>query len=365
MRKPKTNAREFIRTWKHDPPERARTLAAEMYTDPEVFRLEQEHLFGGKTWLAVGGLHELPEPGSYFTTSIAGQPLLLVRDQEDRVRGFFNVCPHRGGMLASDACGKFGQSIQCQYHGWSFALDGALRKARGFEEVEDFDPSDFGLRALRTETWAHFIFVSLDPETPPLMEFLGDMPERLARYGIGDKVYAFTQEYEERANWKIVWENGAELYHLPFIHPQLPVIRESHDEVPGGNYSIGVNGSRESVNGATGRLPTIDVNIFPNLNLVADEGAFVAAYVIPHAVDRTGWRIDGYFRPDRLGDAKYKEMYMEASDSINVQDVPLNETVHRNLQSLGYDQGRLSVRWETQIHHFQKLLMAHLREAAA
>ncbi len=360
----RTSAQEYIDQWVPMPVEKAETMVATMYTDPEVFKLEQERLFGGKTWLAIGGLHQLDGPGSYFTTSIAGQPLLIVKDQDDRVRAFFNVCPHRGGMLASDACGSMGRSIQCQYHGWSFGLDGALRTARDFEGVEDFDPDQFGLRALQADTWEQFIFVSFSPDAPPLLEFLGDMPERLERYKIGEKVHAFTQEYEERANWKLVWENAAELYHLPFIHPQLPVAKGTHDEVRGGNYSIGVSGPPESVDGANGTLPYLDVNLFPNFNIVGDDRSFVVAYIVPHAVDRTGWRLDGYAPQNLANDERFKEGYMASTDGVNVQDIPLNESVHRNLQSFGFDQGRLSVRWESQIHHFQNLLMGHLRDGS-
>src|SRR5579862_879531 len=151
---------------------RAWTLPASLYFEPEAFAEERTKIFS-RTWQVAGHSAQVAAPGDYFTTELAGEPLLLVRGTDHQLRGFYNVCRHRAGPPA-EGCGSR-KLFRCGYHGWTYGLDGALISATEIEGVEGFRPEDFALAAVRVEEWFNFVFVNLDPEAPPLREGLGEL----------------------------------------------------------------------------------------------------------------------------------------------------------------------------------------------
>ena len=136
------------------------------------------------------------------------------------LRAFYNVCRHRGTAVVEEACGK-AVRFQCPYHAWIYDLEGKLVRAKHTEDLDDFSFDGFGLVTVRLETWQGFVFVSLDPEAPPLERWLGD----LSRISPGSTSVACgsptPMTYEVDANWKFIAENYSECYHCPGIHPQL------------------------------------------------------------------------------------------------------------------------------------------------
>src|SRR6266404_7329796 len=148
------------------------TLPARFYFDPEVFHRERESIFC-RTWQVVGHSDQLANPGDYITTEIAGEPLLLVRNANRELRGFYNVCRHRAGPPAT-GCGSR-KVFRCGYHGWTYGLDGRLLNAPEFEGVEDFRASDFGLVPVRAEEWGAWVFVNLDKNAEPLHPSLREL----------------------------------------------------------------------------------------------------------------------------------------------------------------------------------------------
>ena len=136
---------------------------------PEFYELERQAIFK-KTWLNVGRVEEVPRAGRYFTKELqcAGTSVIIVRDKEGLVRGFHNICRHRGNKLVwndypaeetSGVCRQF----TCKYHGWRYDLDGSLNFVQQESEFFDLDKADYGLVPVQTEVWQGFIFVNLDP----------------------------------------------------------------------------------------------------------------------------------------------------------------------------------------------------------
>ena len=138
---------------------RAWTLPATLYYDPAVYDAEKERIFA-TTWQVIGHRDQVANPGDYFTTEVTGEPLLLARDANARLRGFYNVCRHRAGPVA-EGCGTR-KLFRCGYHGWTYGLDGALISATEIEGVENFCAKDFALKPVRVEEWFNLIFVNLD-----------------------------------------------------------------------------------------------------------------------------------------------------------------------------------------------------------
>ena len=137
----------------------AKTLPQRYFVSPEMFAKEQAEIFA-KEWLLVGHQNQLKKSGDFFLATIAGESLIVVRDQKSEVRAFYNVCRHRGTRLKEEACGH-SSTIQCPYHAWTYALDGRLIGAPHMDDVPGFDKSDYALHRVNLGVWEGFIFVNL------------------------------------------------------------------------------------------------------------------------------------------------------------------------------------------------------------
>ena len=133
-------------------------------------------------WQYAGRTDEVAEPGSFCATRAGHVPVVLVRDEEDELRAFLNVCRHRGSIVC-EGSGKR-STLQCPYHAWTYGLDGRLITAPRSNREGGIETDELGLVPLRAETWGPFVFVSPDPDAGPLAEFLEDVPERVAAAGI-------------------------------------------------------------------------------------------------------------------------------------------------------------------------------------
>src|SRR5438128_6935830 len=151
----------------------AKSLPRKYFVSTDVFAKEQSEILS-KRWLLVGHQSQIPKPGDYFLAAIAGESVIVTRDQKSQVRGFYNVCRHRGTRLKEDACGH-ASTIQCPYHAWTYRLDGRLVGAPHMDEVPGFDKADYSWRALNLALWEGFIFINLDENAMPLEEWFGPL----------------------------------------------------------------------------------------------------------------------------------------------------------------------------------------------
>jgi Rieske 2Fe-2S family protein len=196
-----------------------RALHPRLYRDPAVATAELERIIE-RSWQLAGHVSAIAEPGTYMTTDVGSQPVLVVRDAEGTLRAFRNVCRHRGSKVlsGSGACGK---ALRCRYHGWTYRLDGSLI---GMSEVRSFanpDKGALGLLPVAVEEVCGLVFVNLDPGAEPLTPQLGDLPERLARYRIPELLPFHPYDGHQPVNWKIIVDNYLEGYHVPIAHPGL------------------------------------------------------------------------------------------------------------------------------------------------
>ncbi len=197
----------------------ARLLPRRAYHDPAIFEWERENVLR-KDWVIVGRAEEAPDPGTYFTAELDGEPLLIVHGRDGRLRAFYNVCRHRGTAVVSEPCGT-AVRFQCPYHAWIYDLDGKLVRAKHTDDLDDFSFEEYGLATVGCETWQGFVFINLDPNAAPLATQLGDLDEHLGRFEFADLKAARTITYDVASNWKFIAENYSECYHCPPLHPQL------------------------------------------------------------------------------------------------------------------------------------------------
>jgi phenylpropionate dioxygenase-like ring-hydroxylating dioxygenase large terminal subunit len=192
---------------------------------PEFFELEREAIFK-RAWLNVGRVEQLPRSGSYFTKelAVARTSLIVVRDEQGRVRAFHNICRHRGNKLVwkdfpREETSGTARQFACKYHGWRYGLDGACVFVQQEGEFFGLDKAEYGLVPVHCEVWAGFVFVNLD-RTPrqSLREFLGPMVAPLEAYPFGRMTERFSYRARVGSNWKIFSDAFQEFYHAPVLH---------------------------------------------------------------------------------------------------------------------------------------------------
>src|SRR3954454_7203100 len=212
---------EVLRSYDDTAPlERATTIPGDWYTDPRVAELEARTVFG-RSWQMVGRAEQVAKPGQYVTAEVGGEPIVAVRGADGVLRAFFNVCRHHAAAVMTELCGE-AQHLRCPYHGWTYGLDGALKGVPEFDGVQCFEREKTGLMPLRVETWEKFVFVCLDPQAPPLAQFLGSMVERFKPMHLDKLHFAGRRVFELKCNWKVFVDNYLDGgYHVPHLHKGL------------------------------------------------------------------------------------------------------------------------------------------------
>lgn len=193
-------------------------IPARYYYEPEWYELERKAVFL-RSWINIGHVCELPEPGSFVRREIefARASLLIVRGKDGTIRSLHNACTHRGTQLTDEACGKK-STFSCPYHMWTFGTDGALISAPDFERFATTKEA-CALPQVATEVCAGLIFVCFDPQQS-LREYLGPMAEKLEQLPVAKATTFHEYAYDIDANWKLTYDNFQENYHLRFIHPR-------------------------------------------------------------------------------------------------------------------------------------------------
>jgi Rieske 2Fe-2S family protein len=196
------------------------SLEAPFYTAQAVFDADMEHIFS-KHWLYVGVSVDVPEPGDYMTVQLGKQPVLIVRDDDNEIRAFHNVCRHRGSRLCSADKGTVGNLV-CPYHQWTYDLTGKLIFADHM--ADGFDKSHHSLKPVHLKNMAGMLFICLADNPPQdFDEMAKAMTPYIAPHKIDDCKIAVQVDIIEQGNWKLTLENNRECYHCTSNHPELNV----------------------------------------------------------------------------------------------------------------------------------------------
>jgi phenylpropionate dioxygenase-like ring-hydroxylating dioxygenase large terminal subunit len=244
-----------------------------IFTDPDIYRLEQERIFA-RAWNFICHESQLPEPGSFFMSYIGDEEVIAVRDRSRTVQVLINSCPHRGNTVCRAEQGRT-NSFLCSYHGWNFDLDGRLVGMPGEDTFYhgDLDKRAWGLgRAAQVASYKGFVFATMDHAAPPLPDYLG----WVGRLGIdmlaeqGDmQVLDGVQKNRIKCNWKLAVDNLYDWYHVKVSHGasmRLGVVSEAgmaplEQMVLLGEYGHGIGGpgiSEERLQGFLDRMNGAD-----------------------------------------------------------------------------------------------------------
>jgi phenylpropionate dioxygenase-like ring-hydroxylating dioxygenase large terminal subunit len=342
------------------------TLPASWYSDEQVFMLERDRIFAS-AWHYAGPHEWVADRGCFFAAQVGHVPVAVVRGSNGTLRGFVNVCRHRGHLvLSGEGCRE---TLQCPYHAWTYDLDGTLRKAPRSEREPGFDPAGFSLLPVSVGTWGPFVFVNPDPDAPPLEGVLGELPAIVAESGldVGTLRFHSHHEWSVGSNWKIAMENYLECYHCPAAHPGfskvIDVNPDTYQLQVHPTFSSQIGPVRASALAGNGKVPytprgevvhsqyhflfpATTVNIAPGISNVSIERW------IPDGLKRTIEVTDYYFGPE--ASPKEIEELMAWDNQVGEEDVSLVESVQRGLDSGAVPQGRLMVESEQLIADFQR-----------
>ncbi len=363
-----------------------------LYTDPDAFELETTRVFE-RAWVCVGLRSELTAPGTVLVRPMGQRSILVTVDSQGQIHGFLNACRHRGTELADRDC-SVRSTIRCPYHRWGYGLDGTLVSTPRYDRTtpDQSDQSDqsadrdsLDLVPVRLASWGCLVFACLDPRTPPLELWLGDLPERLAGYQLERWSRHDQVAVEVAANWKLITENFQECYHLPWVHPSLATVSRVEDHYrfqgPGmycGQTTTPVSDADGSswlslppLAGLTGSdsISGRHVAIFPNVVMsVLPNHVFVmrieplgpgrsrehCAFLLPDPPEATDQPSSA--GPADQGFATIRQFWLD----VNGQDIDVVERSQRGLQSGRVPPGPLVPGFEEPLHRFHNILADHL-----
>jgi glycine betaine catabolism A len=330
---------------------RSRMLPRAAYVDPAVFEWEQRNIFSG--WICVGHAADLDAVGTQRAVGSGANGVLLVRGDDDTIRAFANTCRHRGHELL--ACGATAKrrNIVCPYHSWSYRLDGRVRNAPGFSDVDGFDPDGFGLAELRLVNWHGWLFTDPSGEAADFTDHVAGLEEVVGPYRPEDLTVVARHSYELATNWKVIAENYQECYHCSTIHPELsrisPPTSGANIDITGdwmGGWMSMIDGAETmSLTGKSGGVAIKGLSEhelrsvmylvgYPNL-LVSLHPDYVMTHLMtPLAVDRTHVECAWAFPRDVAAQPDFDPSYaVDFWDLTNKQDWAACESVQRGLSS--------------------------------
>jgi nitrite reductase/ring-hydroxylating ferredoxin subunit len=193
-------------------------IPAYFYFSPEIAELENQRIWR-RTWQFACRTEVIPNVGDTEVYEVAGVSVLIVRTTQDEIRAYYNACLHRGRRLREE--GGPTRELQCPFHGFCWSLDGELKRVPAAWDFPHVTPERFRLPQVRCDTWGGFVFVNLDPDAEPLLDYLGELPRQLDQWAFSDR---FTEAHVAKVlpcNWKVAQEAFMESFHVVTTHPQL------------------------------------------------------------------------------------------------------------------------------------------------
>jgi choline monooxygenase len=359
---------ELLRAFDADLPlSRARTIPSAWYFDAELHQLERRKIFGA-SWQYAARADQLRAPGSFVTFDLAGEPILLVRDEAGTLRALHNVCRHRAAQVINEPCGVVAK-LRCRYHGWTYDLTGRLRGTPEFDGVEEFVKDEQGLPPLAVDTWGPFVFVQQGTPKISLAEHLAPFPEMMAGMGLDQLHFFERREYELGCNWKVFVDNYQDGgYHVNTVHPALAGAldyrhyRTENFAHSGVQISPLKTSDDPSVSKVRAGTHAYYWWLFPNLMVNVYQGVMDTNLVLPLGPDRCRVIFDFYFADVESEDAKrFNAESIAVAHQVQMEDMGVCSEVQQGLKSTSYDTGRFSVRRESGGYHFHQLLARALR----
>lgn len=345
----------------------AKTLPQRYFVSPEIFAEELQKIFA-TNWVLVGHQSQLAAPGDYFLAEVAGESLIVAKDQRSTIRAFYNVCRHRGARLCEKQNGH-AAAIQCPYHAWTYALDGRLLGAPHMDETPKFNKTEYRLKPARLGLWEGFIFLNTADASSErggytsLEKWFETLGEKFSLWNLASLRSAKRIEYDVRANWKLMFQNYSECYHCLGVHPELskisPYDSAENDLTEGpflGGFMRIANDKSLTMSGNACALPVGNFgdedfrfvfyySIFPNMLLSLHPDYVMLHRLEPQSSERTLIFCDWFFNPEAFKRSDFdSDDAVEFWDMVNRQDWHVCELSQQGISSRAYEPGPYSAR---------------------
>jgi phenylpropionate dioxygenase-like ring-hydroxylating dioxygenase large terminal subunit len=366
------------------PVESAHGLSNRHYVSPEWFDAEKQSVFFDN-WAGIGFAKDVPENGFAKPVHFLGQPLVIVRGRDGKVRVFQNICRHRGMILIKDA-GRIRGAIRCPYHSWSYDLDGALKATPhvggpGNNVHEAIDRDTLGLIEVRSHVWRDVVFVNISGDAQPFEVAHEKVIKRWAEFEAplyhSGADSGFTLEVA--TNWKLCVENYCESYHLPWVHPGLNAYSRLEDhyhiEEPGAFSGQGTHVYRQ-LKGENGEIfedtPGLStkwdtaaeyIAIYPNVLLGVHRDHSFAIVLDPKGTAETTEAIEIYYHaPSAMqdGHAALRQRNTEQWKTVFKEDIFVVEGMQEGRNAVHFDGGRFSPVMDSPTHMFHHWIASQL-----
>ncbi len=372
------------------PVEMASTLLPAAYHADSFFEEERLALWSN-SWVCIGLVSQVAEVGQIIVRSVAGTSIIATRDKQGSLNAFHNVCRHRGSQLVTCDQVVKAKRFRCPYHAWAYALSGECLGTPLFEgseipadqqamfdmgDAKSFDKADYGLIDVAIDSWGPLLFVNLSGAELPLSDWLGDLPDRLANYGLEDWTVAAEKVYEIGANWKLIAENFMEYYHLPWVHPELIKVSrmEDHYRYQGQGMYTGMmtNPVSQADNSGWLELPpapglTDDelvsgrfMHLFPNVSISVLPNHVFVMILTPEGPGHTSEQTYILTHPSTMqtdGAVDAMTKLADFWDHVNAEDIEIVERVQTGISTTAYTGGRMCYRFEEPLHRFQNMVV--------
>jgi choline monooxygenase len=368
----------------------ANGLPNECYLSDEYFKIEREKVFFNN-WIVVGVSSSVPEVGDAKPFNLMGIPLLILRDKNNKIRVFHNVCSHRGMILVKEEC-KIKNTIRCPYHSWSYNFNGELIATphvggMNIHETEGFIKSKSNLKEISTHVWMDLIFInvnknkkdfeqSIDPLEKQWSKFISKEDQKLIRHARDFGYF----NMEVKSNWKLAIENYCESYHLPWVHPELNRVSnlKDHYHIEDLAETFSGQGSNKYSQQFDGnkKLSTFPnwpndlyqnseyVSLFPNVMLGIHVDHFYAFWLEPLSNNNTREHFEMYYVGDESASSdEYKEIRKKNFafwQEVMNEDVAAIEGMQKGRSSPAYNGGNFSPVMDTPTLMFHKWVATNL-----
>ena len=339
--------------------EQAHTLPAAVYQGGFYSVLDKTWVLH-PSWQLAAHTSQLANVGEYVVHEIADQPVIVVNTGRG-IKAFHNVCRHRAGPLAfENGCGK---TLMCKYHGWNYHLDGRLKSAPEMHTTPGFDVSQYQLPEIKTSIWQGLVFVALNDQVPALADVVSGIEDTIAPIDISTMRFYRRDEFILGCNWKVYVENYLEGYHLPHVHPGLNKLLDYKSyQTEISQWHSYQYSPLDQGEGFYGEGQAHYFFLYPNTMLNVLPNRLQTNQVLPMSNNQCKVVFD-YYYPDQPGIEKLIEQDQSFSDEVQDEDIMICEAVQKGLNSGSYQTGRLCMKRETGLYHFQELIRKAYRQA--
>ncbi|MGE8005138.1 aromatic ring-hydroxylating oxygenase subunit alpha [Lysinibacillus sp. NPDC093216] len=325
------------------------TLSYKNYVEQQYFDEEKENIFS-KKWVFVGHMSQLEKVGDFFTFEIAGESIIVSKNNDGKVNAFYNICPHRGTRVEKSASGNK-KVFLCSYHGWSFKLNGKVNRAPNFDKDSLGDHNC--MTPVKLEIYQSLIFVNLDPNAKSFQSEYSDLVESLDQYKFLNalKRIRTTQRVIE-ANWKAVVDNYLECDHCKLAHPAFAKTfdLENYNIDTFNTYTCQYSEMKQGEEADPAFFywvwPNLMISIYPG-----EEGNITTSQILPISPNQSLAIYSYYFSSDKITDKQ--EELIKFVDQVRKEDFDLVELLQTGLHTKAFDHGIYSPT-EHGIKHFHK-----------